>query len=172
MPEPGSFEDLEQNVPPDVKHRYTQWRAMQRQRDLSPTRDPEVLRKRGEESRALISMFARPGSNDANLFEMMGESETDTQAESEHPFGKEFGSRYASPEAADQRKSAAQQFITRHRAALAQRSSLPSPQPVSQSYTDLNSRPVGFSERTFMPPEGALANAAKRKLEKNRGQRR
>lgn len=162
MPEPGSFEDLEQNVPPDVKHRYTQWRAMQRQRDLSPTRDPEVLRKRGEESRALMGMFARPGSNDGNLFEMMGESETDSQSESEHPLGKEYGSDYASQSAAMQRSpirlSPATQTLVESKPAAA--------------YNDLNSRYVGISERTFLQPESPLANAAKRRLEKARGQRR
>jgi hypothetical protein len=151
MPEPGSFEDLERNVPPDVKHRYTQWRAMQRQRDLSPTRDPEVLRKRGEESRALMSMFARPGSNDGNLFEMMGESETDTQAESEHPLGAQYGSDYASHSAAMQRNPIRLSPATQKRV-----------ESSPTAYADGNSRYVGISERTFLaPPNNNRAKAAK-----------
>ena len=149
MAEPGSFEDLEQNVPPDVKHRYTQWRAMQRQRDLSPTRDPEVLRKRGEESRALMSMFVRPGSNDANLFDAIAESETDTQAENPTPFGKEYGSDYATAAAHRQRNPI--------RLSPATQKVVESP----SGYADGNSRYVGISERTFMP-ETKLQKMAKK----------
>ena len=163
-----SFEDLSKNMTPDMKHRYTQWRAMQRQRDLSRTGDQEVLRKRGEESRALRSMFFKPSEfEDVDFLES---SETDTEAENPTPFGTQYGSDYAGPEAADRRKVAAQQFITRHRAAIARE--LPPPPPTGQGYNDLNSRQVGISERTFLQPESPLANAAKRRLEKARGQRR
>lgn len=159
--EPGSDEDLEHNVPPDVKHRYTQWRAMQRQRDLTPTRDPDVMRKRGEESRALMGMFARPGSGDANLFDMLNERETDTEAEQDTPFGKQYGSDYASQTSAMLRNPIRLSTGT-------QKAIEPSP----TAYADGNSRYVGISERTFLKPETPLANAAKRRLEKTRGQRR
>lgn len=169
MPEPGldspeaarfytegpSFEDLAKGLSPDEKHRYTQWRASSRYRDKTPSSDPEVQRKRGEESRALLSMFTKPNSDEDALFRMLEESETDTEVENPTPLGKEYGSAYASKEAAAARMTPMARTAT-----------------PAKSYTDLNSRPVGFSERTFMPPEGALANAAKRKLEKNRGQRR
>lgn len=151
MPEPGSFEDLEQNVPPDVKHRYTQWRAMQRQRNLSPTRDPEVLRKRGEESRALMGMFARPGSGDADLFDMLNERETDTEAEQDTPFGKDYGSDYASQTAAMQRNPIRLSPGTKKAI-----------EPSPTAYADGNSRYVGISERTFLaPPNNNRAKAAK-----------
>jgi len=48
-----SFEDLAKGLTPDQKHRYTQWRAMQRQRILGKTNDEKELALRGKESRAL-----------------------------------------------------------------------------------------------------------------------
>ena len=163
MPEPGldspeaarfythgpSFEDLSKNMTPDMKHRYTQWRAMQRQRNLSRTGDQEVLRKRGEESRALRSMFFKPSEfEDVDFLE---ESETDTEAENPTPFGKDYGSDYASQSAAMQRSPIRLSPAT-HK--------LVESSPTA--YADGNSRYVGISERTFLaPPNNNRAKAAK-----------
>ena len=142
-----SFEDLSKDMTPDMKHRYTQWRAMQRQRDLSQTRDPEVLRKRGEESRALRSMFFKPSEfEDVDFLEA---SETDTQAENPTPFGKEYGSDYAT--------AAAHRLRNPIRLSPATQKVVESP----SGYADGNSRYVGISERTFMP-ETKLQKMAKK----------
>lgn len=146
-----SFADLAKGMTPDEKHRYTQWRAAQQQRDFSPTKDPEVMRKRGQESRDLLAMFTKPGSDEDVLFKMLDDSETDTEVESDAPLGKQYGSEYASQKAAAARKSP-------QAATQPPRSTAP-----QQGYTDLNSRLVGISERTFMPD---LQAAAKRKLKR------
>jgi hypothetical protein len=154
---PG-FDDLAKGLTPDQKHRYTQWRSSQRQAyaDAYDSGKLKGMRERGETFPNTLSMFARPGTDEDSLFEMMGESETDSQSEIDHPFGKEFGSQYASPQAAARRMTPARPPMATPKA----------------GYNDLNSRQVGISERTFLQPESPLANAAKRRLEKARGQRR
>jgi len=90
-------------------------------------------------------MFIKP--DERELVDALEMSETDTEAEDETPFGKEFGSQYASPRAAAQRMTPAQ----------------PPTATPKAGYNDLNSRPVGISERTFMPD---LQAAATRKLKR------
>lgn len=145
-----SFEELAARLTPEQKHRYTQQRQMRQEMYNSF--------KRGKASRDEVesqfnksrTMFEKPGSEDGPLFDLLYQAETDTEVEDPTPLGKEYGGGYASKEAAAARK-----------------------EPKSaKSYNDLNSRPVGFSERTFLPPEGNLASAAKRRLEKTRGKRR
>jgi hypothetical protein len=129
---------------PDQKHRYTQWRSAQRQAyaDAYDSGKLKGMRERGETFPNLLPMFARPGTDEDAMFEMMGESETDSQAEMDFPLGKEFGSGYASKEAAAARMTPAPPKAT-----------------PAKGYTDLNSRPVGISERTFYPPTPKAARA-------------
>jgi hypothetical protein len=159
---PG-FDDLAKGLTPDQKHRYTQWRSSQRQAyaDAYDSGKLKGMRERGETFPNTLSMFARPGTDEDSLFEMMGESETDSQSEIDHPFGKDYGSNYASQTAAMQRNPI--------RISPGTKKAL---EPSPTAYADGNGRYVGISERTFLQPESPLANAAKRRLEKARGQRR
>ncbi len=99
-------------------------------------------------------MFIKPGSDEDALFDLLEEGETDTEAENPTPFGKEFGSQYASPQTAAQRMTPAQPPISTPKA----------------GYNDLNSRPVSISERTFMPPpkSSARSKAANAMLQKGK----
>lgn len=160
-PYTASFEELSASMSPEQKHRYTQWRAMQRQRDLRWTDEPEVLRQRGKDSRDLSGLFIKKDSDEGDLFGALELAETDSEAESDAPFGKQYGSDYASQTATMLRNPI-------RLSTSAQRLMSGSP----STYADGNSRYVGISERTFLKPETPLANAAKRRLEKTRGQRR
>lgn len=168
MPEPGlnspeaarlyewgpAFDDLASDLTPDQKHRYTQLRAAMRRQDTTPTNDPAERRRRGQETSSLYAMFTKPNSDEDVLFQMLEEGETEAQAKNRTPFGKEFGSKYASPGAAHRRKNS-----------KSVEPAEPTQQPQEgwgSGYNDLNSRYVGISERTFLaPPNNNRAKAAK-----------
>ena len=149
---PG-FDDLAKGLTPDQMHRYTQWRLSQRQAyaDAYDSGKLKGMRERGETFPNLLPMFARPGTDEDSLFEMLGESESDSQSEIDHPFGAQYGNDYASQSAAMQRSpirlSPATQKLVESKPAA--------------GYNDLNSRYVGISERTFMP-ETKLQKMAKK----------
>ena len=147
MPEPGldspeaaqfyehgpGFVDMAKRLTPEQKHRYTQVRKARIQ--LHKDRGPGPVGEEGvAQWRAIRDMFVRP--EERELFEILDELETDTEAESLHPLGEQYGDKFAA-----QKKPAVNQ--------LSKTAPVSSAQP--RQYIDLNSRPVGFSERTFLP---------------------
>jgi hypothetical protein len=138
---PG-FEDLARGMTPDEKHRYTQQRQMRQELYDNMKRGKATREETEGQFNKLRTMFEKPGTDEGALFDLAYESETDTEVENPTPFGKEFGSGYASKEAAAARMTPAPPKAT-----------------PAKGYADLNSRPVGISERTFYPPTPKAARA-------------
>lgn len=163
MPEPGldspeaarfyergpTFEEMSRNMTPEQKHRYTQVRKARIQ--MYKNRGNDFLDENGTAQwRGIRDMLVRP--DERELFEFLDELETDTEAESLHPLGEQYGDKFAAP-----KKPAAKPQTQVEPVAGVQ----------PRRYIDLNSRPVGFSERTFLPqPKPARSRAAAAMLKK------